>query len=195
MFVAYHIIYRVSHCSRNAEKAVDKSRYYERKPEQFNLAKSTTCFAALGVSMLAGAAIAVSPTLADLPRLGAEAIRIALRMGVLAGQTSRCIEAREPSTPPESWTAAVKDLDEDTVRRELELFNTSTVSSHQRKREKKSYELTATSKIHCLATYSSVQSARTPSPSVALPQSYGNFSGFLSVSDRHATCICLSMGA
>ncbi|CAG8216576.1 unnamed protein product [Penicillium olsonii] len=100
--------------------------YYERKPEQFNLAKSTTCFAALGVSMLAGAAIAVSPTLADLPRLGAEAILIALRIGVLAGQTSRCIEAREPSTPPESWTAAVKDLDEDTVRRELDLFNTST---------------------------------------------------------------------
>ncbi|CAG8084633.1 unnamed protein product [Penicillium salamii] len=99
--------------------------YYEREPERFSLAQSTTCFSALGVSLLAGAAVAVSSTLADLPKLGAEAVRIALRMGVLAGQTSRCIESREPSTPPESWTAAVKDLDEDIVRKELESFNIS----------------------------------------------------------------------
>ncbi|CAG8128284.1 unnamed protein product [Penicillium salamii] len=100
--------------------------YYEREPERFSLAKSTTCFSALGVSLLAGAAIAVSPTLADLPKLGAEAVRIALRMGVLAGQTSRCIESREPSTAPESWTVAVKDVDEDIVRKEVESFNIST---------------------------------------------------------------------
>lgn len=136
MSVAYIIIHWVSHFSRNTGQFVDNSRYYEREPERFSLAQSTTCFSALGVSLLAGAAVAVSSTLADLPKLGAETVRIALRMGVLAGQTSRCIESREPSTPPESWTAAVKDLDEDIVRKELESFNISAVST-QRKRETK----------------------------------------------------------
>ena len=79
------------------------------------------------MSLLAGAAVAASPTLADLPKLGAEAIRVALRMGVLAGQTSRCIESQDPSSVPESWAAAVKELDEDSVRKELDDFNRSTV--------------------------------------------------------------------
>lgn len=76
---------------------------------------------------MAAAAVTVSPTLSELPKLGAEAIRIVFRMGVLVHQTSQCIEAQEPESEPHSWAAAVMDLEEETVRKELEIFNVSTV--------------------------------------------------------------------
>jgi hypothetical protein len=104
-----------------------KSSYYEINPEQYAFSKSTACFTGLGPSKLAAAAVTASPTLAELPRVGAEAIRLVLRMGVLVHQTSKCIESQEPGSQPESWASTVMDLDEETMRKELENFNKSIV--------------------------------------------------------------------
>ncbi|KAJ5810983.1 polyketide synthase [Penicillium robsamsonii] len=103
--------------------------YYESHPEQYAFSHSTTCFTGIGVSLLAAAAVAASPALSELPKLGAEAIRIAFRMGVLVHEKSQCIESQEPGSEPLRWAAAVMDLDEETVRKELETFNISTCSS------------------------------------------------------------------
>ncbi|EDP47078.1 hypothetical protein KXW98_000949 [Aspergillus fumigatus] len=100
--------------------------YYERTPDLFKFSARTACFTGIGTGLLAAAAAAASPTLADLPRLGAAAVRIALRMGVLVAETSQSVEAREPDAPADNWAAVVMDLDEDTVREELNLFNAST---------------------------------------------------------------------
>lgn len=80
------------------------------------------------MSLLAAAAVAASPTVSDLPKLGAEAIRIAFRLGVLVREKSQCIETQEVGGEPLRWAAAVMGLDEETVRHELEAFNISTVS-------------------------------------------------------------------
>ncbi len=80
------------------------------------------------MGLLGAAAISSSPTLADLPKVGSEALRIAWRMGVLVNDISQGIEPQELGTEPESWAAVVMDMDEDTVRKELDDFNTSTVS-------------------------------------------------------------------
>ncbi|PKX88913.1 non-reducing polyketide synthase encA [Aspergillus novofumigatus IBT 16806] len=100
--------------------------HYERTPDQFKFSARTACFTGIGTGLLAAAAAAASLTLADLPRLGAAAVRIALRMGVVVAETSQSVEAREPDAPADSWAAVVMGLDEDTVREELDLFNAST---------------------------------------------------------------------
>jgi hypothetical protein len=105
-----------------------RGRHYESHPEQYAFSNANTCFTGIGISLLAAAAVAVSPTLSELPKLGAEAIRIAFRMGVLVHEKSQCIESQEPGSEPLRWAAAVMDLDEDTVQKELETFNISTVS-------------------------------------------------------------------
>lgn len=102
--------------------------YHEQGPGQFQFSKSTTCFTGIGIGLLGAAAVSSSPTLADLPKLGSEAVRIAWRMGVLVNDISQGIECQEVGTEPESWAAVVMSLDEDTVRKELDDFNTSTVS-------------------------------------------------------------------
>jgi monodictyphenone polyketide synthase len=80
------------------------------------------------MGLLGAAAISSSPTLADLPKLGSEALRIAWRMGVLVNDISQSIESQELGTEPESWAAVVMNLDENTVQKELDNFNASTVS-------------------------------------------------------------------
>ena len=59
---------------------------------------------------------------------GAEAVRMAIRLGTVMEETSQCLEAREPEAAPESWAASIADIDATTVQEELDAFNTSTVS-------------------------------------------------------------------
>lgn len=73
-----------------------------------------------------------SPTLADLPKIGAEAVRIAFRMGVLVDEISQSIEAREAGSPSDSWAAVVMNVNEATMQKELDSFNTSTVGTSPR---------------------------------------------------------------
>ncbi|KAF9889867.1 hypothetical protein FE257_006957 [Aspergillus nanangensis] len=102
--------------------------HHEKHEGQFNFSKATACFTGIGVGLLAAAAVAASPTLAELPQLGAEAVRIALRMGVLVDEKSQNIEAREPGSQAESWAAVIQNIDEETIQRELDAFNTSSNS-------------------------------------------------------------------
>nr|QNT61260.1 polyketide synthase [Chrysosporium merdarium] len=101
-------------------------RYHELHPQEFTYGRVSACVTVQGYARLAGAAVLVSPTLADLPMAGAEAVRMAIRLGTVMEETSRGLEAREPESTPESWAAAIADMDADTVQEELDAFNTST---------------------------------------------------------------------
>ncbi|KAL4893568.1 hypothetical protein BDV59DRAFT_201748 [Aspergillus ambiguus] len=100
--------------------------YFEKYPVKFVFTKSTACFTAIGPGLLAAAAVAASPSLSDLPKLGREMVRVALRFGTVTNDTTQGIEPREPGEPNESIAMMLIDIDEDTVQKELESFNTST---------------------------------------------------------------------
>lgn len=81
------------------------------------------------MGLVAAAAVAASTTISDLPRIGSEAIKIAMRMGVVVQNLSQNLESREMDAAPDSWAYVVIGLDEQAVQEELDSFNTSTVSN------------------------------------------------------------------
>lgn len=78
--------------------------------------------------MLAAAAVSFASRLPDLVKLGAEAIRIAFRMGLRVDQVSQRLEARRAEGPAESWAYVFSELSEDEVQKELATMNASLVS-------------------------------------------------------------------
>ncbi|KAJ5928129.1 polyketide synthase [Penicillium verhagenii] len=64
-----------------------------------------------------------TPTLADLPTVGAEAIRIAFRTGIVMQQRARQLEPQTTSTALNSWTLNAQGASEDTIRDEVQDFN------------------------------------------------------------------------
>lgn len=75
-----------------------------------------------------GAAVAVSPTLPDLPAAGAEIIRMAIRLEVVSREIGEMLEATEPNEAMGSWATLVSGLDAEIVQKELDVFNTEMVS-------------------------------------------------------------------
>ncbi|KAI2613400.1 putative polyketide synthase [Hypoxylon sp. NC1633] len=98
--------------------------FYENNPqEEFDFYNTYSCLAGLGTGLLSTAAVALSPTLADLPLAGAEVIRVAFRLGVLVDEVSSNLQSRPATTeagPGDSWAYVVPDVAVDEVRRELE---------------------------------------------------------------------------
>ncbi|KAL5345167.1 Non-reducing polyketide synthase PKS8-1 [Pseudogymnoascus australis] len=84
---------------------------------------STTSLAGLGIGLLASSAVSLSQTLADLPLAGADAVRLAFRLGIHVLHISENLEAREVSESPDTWAYMVHNVDPATAIKELDAIN------------------------------------------------------------------------
>ncbi|KAL2818704.1 hypothetical protein BDW59DRAFT_175058 [Aspergillus cavernicola] len=98
----------------------------EKSSEPYIATHASPHLAALGVGLLSAVAVAISPTLADLPSAGAEAIRIAFRLGILSFTFSENIEQQPIDSSPQSWAYVVTGVAEIAMRDELESFHKTT---------------------------------------------------------------------
>ena len=83
--------------------------------------------AGLGCGLLSAAAVAVSPTLADLAVAGAQIIRIAFRLGIHVYEISSLLEAPRADADAESWAYVVPGVSAETVQAEIDAYNQKTV--------------------------------------------------------------------
>ncbi|KAL4889284.1 hypothetical protein BDV59DRAFT_210465 [Aspergillus ambiguus] len=97
--------------------------YHELYPREYNFSGRTTSFTGVGFGLLAAATVLGSPTLADLPRMTAEAIRIALRLGIRIHDTASAIERRHSGQSVGKWATSLKDIGEKAIQGELDQFN------------------------------------------------------------------------
>ncbi|KAL3451986.1 hypothetical protein BJX65DRAFT_203745 [Aspergillus insuetus] len=97
--------------------------HYEIAPEGFDMHTLSTYVAGLGMGLLAGAAVALAPTLADLPTTGAEVVRIAFRLGILVDEISQNLEPRDTSGSPETWASVVPNVRLEEVQAELDAIH------------------------------------------------------------------------
>lgn len=121
---------------------------------------------ALGSGLLTAAAVSFASRLPDLVKLGAEAIRIAFRMGLRVDQVSQRLESRRAEGPAESWAYVFSELSEDEVRKELASMNASLVSVPSN--ISTSTNTARTSQRRAKSFLAPLAPA--PSPSVALPR-------------------------
>ncbi|TVY84593.1 Atrochrysone carboxylic acid synthase [Lachnellula suecica] len=102
--------------------------YYENgSEEEFDSYSIDTCLAGLGTGLLATATVSLSPTLGDVPLVGAEVIRIAFRLGVLVDEVSNNLQPRSASEtgPGESWAYVIPDVSVEEVQKELDTLHTT----------------------------------------------------------------------
>ncbi|KAJ6096673.1 polyketide synthase [Penicillium sp. IBT 16267x] len=98
---------------------------YEHRAEKFEFHKANSLLAGLDMGSLAAAAVVSSPTLADLPAFGAEAIRIALRTGIVMQERARQLEPQTTGAALESWAIVVRGTSEEAMQIEIQGFNRS----------------------------------------------------------------------
>lgn len=79
--------------------------------------------AGLSIGLLTGAAVALSESLADLVKNGAEALRVGFRLGVYVDDFSRKLESPQPDGTPSSWAHVVTDMSKEAVETEVERYN------------------------------------------------------------------------
>ena len=84
---------------------------------------------ALGCGLLSAAAVAVSPTLADLATAAAEVVRIAFRLGVHVYEVSSLLEAPETAGDAESWAYVIPGVKAETVQAEIDTYNRESVGA------------------------------------------------------------------
>ncbi|EED13801.1 polyketide synthase, putative [Talaromyces stipitatus ATCC 10500] len=93
--------------------------YAENSPEELTDFPNLN-LAGLGIGLLASTAVSLSSTLADLPLAGADAVRLAFRLGIHVLDVSENLEARDLSESPDTWAYVVHNIDPDIVRKELD---------------------------------------------------------------------------
>jgi hypothetical protein len=86
---------------------------------------ASTFNAGLGVGLLASTAIALSPMTSDLPLAGADAVRLAFRLGIHVQAVSDNLEARDLSGAPDTWAMVVHNVDPAIAQKELDMIHTS----------------------------------------------------------------------
>lgn len=106
-----------------------KARHVDDHPEAHS-AHPHTHLTALGVGLLAGAAVSISPNVATLPLHGADAVRLAFRMGIHVQAVSQQIEARDLSTTPDTWAYVVTNVDPDQAQNELDVMRAASPPSN-----------------------------------------------------------------
>ncbi|KFZ09857.1 hypothetical protein V501_05457 [Pseudogymnoascus sp. VKM F-4519 (FW-2642)] len=87
---------------------------------------SITSLAGLGTGLLSSSAVSLSQTLADLPLAGADAARLAFRLGIHVLDISENLEARDLSESPDSWAYVVHNVDPATAYKELDGMHSRT---------------------------------------------------------------------
>lgn len=101
--------------------------YYENFPDDYDFDSSSACLVGLGMGLLASAAVSLSPALPDLPRAGAEVVRMAFRLGVVVDEVSQNLEPRDIGGAPESWACVISEVTEKTVQTELDVIQAQSV--------------------------------------------------------------------
>ncbi|KAL9094769.1 MAG: hypothetical protein Q9165_003040 [Trypethelium subeluteriae] len=97
--------------------------HYEANDVEWDLVPGQTTLAGLSIGLLAGAAIALSTSLSDITRNGAESVRVSFRLGVYVDDLSRKLEAPHPDGILQSWAHVVTEMSQDGVQGELDHFN------------------------------------------------------------------------
>lgn len=104
--------------------------HYEAQGLEYDLLSCNTGLAGLSIGLIAGAAVSVSTSLADLAYTGAESVRIAFRLGVYVDEISRKLESRGLGASLDSWAYLVAGKSQEEVQHELDRFNTEIVGLH-----------------------------------------------------------------
>ena len=102
--------------------------FYEESNEEYIFDASNSCLTGMGIGLLASSAIAMSQSMSDIPLAGAEAVRIAFRLGVLVDEVSQNLEPREEGSSPDTWAIVVTGVTESGVQKELDAIQTKIVS-------------------------------------------------------------------
>jgi asperthecin polyketide synthase len=98
-------------------------RHYEAADKELDIPKDLTTVGGLSVGLFSGAAIALSTTLAEVVKNGAECLRVSFRLGVYVGDFSSKLEAPQPDGTLQSWAHVVTGMTEESVRSELTRVN------------------------------------------------------------------------
>ncbi|KAK6068450.1 beta-ketoacyl synthase domain-containing protein [Seiridium cupressi] len=97
--------------------------FYEEHPEQYDFNTGNAALAGLGLGLLSTAAVSLSPSVYDLAVAGAEAVRLAFRLGVVVNRVSSNLESRDQTSTPASWAAVVPDVTIEEASEELDAFH------------------------------------------------------------------------
>ncbi|KAG8412122.1 hypothetical protein J3459_016005 [Metarhizium acridum] len=97
--------------------------HYEAKDAELNLHKDRTALAGLSVGLFSGAAVALSTSLAEVVKNGAECLRVSFRLGVYVGEFSSKLEAPQPDGILESWAHVITGMSEESANDELLRIN------------------------------------------------------------------------
>ncbi|KAH6640304.1 putative polyketide synthase [Chaetomium tenue] len=99
--------------------------YYENNVEEtYDYHHADASILGLGTGLLTTVAVALSPTLADVAEVGAEAVRVSFRIGVLMDEVSQNLHPR-PSDGSQggSWAYVVQDITVEEAQSELDAFH------------------------------------------------------------------------
>jgi len=110
------------------EKLIPLLRYQENFHAKNDFDNENLSVTGLGIGLLASAAVAISPALTDIPLAGAEAVRIAFRLGVHVDEVSHNMEVRDFTGPQKAWAYVVPHAKVEDVQNELDSAHTMTVS-------------------------------------------------------------------
>lgn len=96
---------------------------FEERPDDF--VHLQNCFIGWGMGLLAAAAVASARTLATLPTVMVEIVRIAFRTGTLVSRVSQ--QLQQPGHSKESWAMIVYDVTESAATEALDDYHASKV--------------------------------------------------------------------
>ncbi|EEQ30779.1 conidial yellow pigment biosynthesis polyketide synthase [Microsporum canis CBS 113480] len=102
--------------------------HYEAEDAEWDLVPSRTVLAGLSIGILAAAAVALSSSLADVAKNGAEGVRVSFRLGVYVADISTKLESPQPDGTLSSWAHVVTETTQAGVQDELDQFNADTQS-------------------------------------------------------------------
>ncbi|KAL4983906.1 ketoacyl-synt-domain-containing protein [Aspergillus falconensis] len=98
--------------------------HHEANGCELDLSKHMVTIAGLSVGLFSGAALALSKTLADVVKNGAECLRVSFRLGVYVAGFSSKLEATQPDgILNQSWAHVVTGMTEESIRGELARVN------------------------------------------------------------------------
>ncbi|KAK2596142.1 hypothetical protein QQS21_006419 [Conoideocrella luteorostrata] len=98
--------------------------HYEAEDRELSLPKGPTVLAGLSVGLFTGAAVALSTSLAEVVKNGAECLRVSFRLGVYVGEFSSNLEAPQPDGILQSWAHVITGMSEQSMNDELDRVNT-----------------------------------------------------------------------
>lgn len=115
---------------QNEKRLTCIERYHEASDNDSPRDTPSLSLVGLGIGLVAAAAVSISPSLSDLPLAGAEAVRVAFRLGVLVNNVSQNLQPPDASSTgsPDSWAYVIPDVTPADVQMELDELHTRGVS-------------------------------------------------------------------